>query len=170
MKKCFWKYLGTSYLVFGVSWKEGLGKLRALHFSVLYYSSRVIARPLEIRHLLFKSLLCLTAIDSSIPYQGCRGRREEGWDVCHSGIVTEVSPNITINNVTCTRVKLLDHRNLEVRALAQTPAGEREMCACAHIAYINKGYPPDMATLVLNVHTGNTVCRRCQGGTKKGIA
>lgn len=133
-------------------------------------SSRVIARPLEIRHLLFKSLLCLTAIDSSIPYQGCRGRREEGWDVCHSGIVTEVSPNITINNVTCTRVKLLDHRNLEVRALAQTPAGEREMCACAHIAYINKGYPPDMATLVLNVHTGNTVCRRCQGGTKKGIA
>lgn len=133
-------------------------------------SSRVIARPLEIRHILFKSLLCLTAIDSSIPYQGCRGRREEGWDVCHSGIVTEVSPNITINNVTCTRVKLLDHRNLEVRALAQTPAGEREMCACAHIAYINKGYPPDMATLVLNVHTGNTVCRRCQGGTKKGIA
>lgn len=133
-------------------------------------SSRVIARPLEIRHLLFKSLLCLTAIDSSIPYQGCRGRREEGWDVCHSGIVTEVSPNITINNVTCTRVKLLDHRNLEVRALAQTPAGEREMCVCSHIAYINKGYPPDMATLVLNVHTGNTVCRRCQGGTKKGIA
>lgn len=41
---------------------------------------------------------------------------------------------------------------------------KREVCVCKHSLY-KQGEPT--IHLVLNVHTGNTGCRRCQSGTKR---